>query len=73
MLHTQYAPRPCGVEADFQTFTTRLIAFRKAHASLRPAAFYSGSDNNANGLQQLAWFTPSGAIAGSLISTEVWP
>jgi glycogen operon protein len=52
-------------QTNFQNFAQAMIAFRKAHASLRPAGFYSGSDNNANGLQQLAWFAPSGAIADS--------
>ena len=52
-----------GVEADFQTFTTRLIAFRKAHPSLRPANFYSGVDNNGNVMEQLRWFKPDGGVA----------
>jgi glycogen operon protein len=52
-------------QTNFQNFAQALIAFRKAHASLRPAGFYSGSDNNGNGLQQLAWFQPSGAVADS--------
>jgi len=52
-----------GVEADFQTFTTRLIAFRKAHPSLRPANFYSGVDNNGNVMEQMRWFKPDGGVA----------
>jgi isoamylase len=48
---------------NLQAFTKGMIAFRKAHASLRPANFYASSDGNGNGLQQLAWFTPSGAVA----------
>ena len=52
-------------QANFQNFAQALIAFRKAHAALRPAAYYSGADNNGNGLQQLAWFQPSGATADS--------
>jgi len=56
-------------QTNFQNFAQAMIAFRKAHASLRPAGFYSGSDNNGNGLQQLAWFAPSGAVAdGSYFS-----
>jgi len=50
-------------QTNFQNFAQAMIAFRKAHASLRPAGFYSGSDNNGNSLQQLAWFAPSGAVA----------
>lgn len=52
-----------GVEADFQTFTTRLIAFRKAHPSLRPVNFYSASDTNGNVMEQLRWFKPDGGVA----------
>ncbi len=54
-----------GIEADFQTFTTRLIAFRKAHPSLRPANFYSASDTNGNVMEQLRWFKPDGGVADS--------
>jgi isoamylase len=50
-------------EADLQTFTGRLIAFRKAHPALRPANFYSGSDTNGNVMEQLRWFRPDGAQA----------
>ena len=47
-------------QTTFNTFAKRLIAFRKAHPALRPQNFYSGSDNNANGMPQLAWFKPDG-------------
>ena len=47
-------------QTNYNTFAKRLIAFRKAHASLRPANFYSGSDNNGNGMEQMAWFKPDG-------------
>lgn len=47
-------------QTNFKTYTQRLIAFRKAHAALRPLNFYSGSDSNGNGLGQLNWFTPAG-------------
>lgn len=52
-------------QTNFKTFTQGMIAFRKAHAALRPANFYSASDNNGNGMDQLDWFQPSGAIADS--------
>lgn len=51
------------VEADFETFTRRMIAFRKAHPSLRPLNFYSGIDNNGNVMEQLRWFKPDGGVA----------
>ncbi|GAB1639935.1 alpha-amylase family glycosyl hydrolase [Krasilnikovia sp. MM14-A1259] len=49
-------------EANFRTYAQRMIAFRKAHAALRPLTFYSAADGNGNGLGQLDWFTP-GATA----------
>jgi isoamylase len=52
-------------EANHQTFTSRLIAFRKAHPALRPIGFYSSVDNNGNVLEQLRWFKPDGAQADS--------
>ncbi|MFZ5635542.1 MAG: glycogen debranching protein [Pseudomonadota bacterium] len=51
------------IEADFETFTRRMIAFRKAHPSLRPLNFYSGVDNNGNVMEQLRWFKPDGQQA----------
>ncbi|HEV8693024.1 MAG TPA: isoamylase [Lysobacter sp.] len=50
-------------EADHQTYTSRLIAFRKAHPALRPVSFYSSVDNNGNVMEQLRWFKPDGAQA----------
>ncbi len=50
-------------DTDHQTYTRRLIEFRKAHPSLRPANFYSGVDNNGNVMEQLRWFKPDGAQA----------
>ncbi|MDI1463560.1 isoamylase [Catellatospora sp. KI3] len=47
-------------ESNFQTFTARMVAFRKAHPALRPANFYTAADGNGNGLGQLEWFTPAG-------------
>ena len=52
-------------EANHQTFTSRLIAFRKAHPALRPIGFYSSVDNNGNVMEQLRWFKPDGAQADS--------
>jgi len=53
------------IEADFETFTRRMIAFRKAHPALRPSNFYSGVDNNGNVMEQLRWFKPDGQQADS--------
>lgn len=52
-----------AIEADHETYTRRMIAFRKAHPALRPAGFYSGSDGNGNVMEQLRWFKPDGAQA----------
>jgi len=58
------------IEANHETYTTRLIAFRKAHPALRPANFYSGVDNNGNVMEQLRWFKPDGAQADSAYFTN---
>ncbi|MDP3673303.1 MAG: isoamylase [Telluria sp.] len=50
---------------NFEEFSKRMIAFRKAHPALRPANFYSSIDNNGNVMEQLRWFKPSGAVADS--------
>lgn len=52
-------------QQNFKTFTQRLIAFRKAHAALRPANFYSSVDNNGNVMEQMRWFKPDGQVADS--------
>jgi isoamylase len=46
----------------FKTFSSRLIAFRKAHPALRPVNFYSGSDTNGNIMEQMRWFKPDGNV-----------
>lgn len=38
----------------------RLIALRQAHPVLRRRAFFSGRAQGADGLRDLAWFTPAG-------------
>ena len=52
------------------SYTSRLIAFRKAHAALRPTNFYSGIDNNGNVMEQLRWFKPDGAQADTAYFTS---
>ncbi|MCX5194266.1 glycogen debranching protein GlgX [Streptomyces sp. NBC_00249] len=39
----------------------RLISLRQAHPVLRRRAFFSGRAQGADGLRDLAWFTPAGA------------
>ncbi|MBV9632197.1 MAG: glycogen-debranching protein [Xanthobacteraceae bacterium] len=50
-------------QANFATFTTRMIAFRKTHPALRPQIWYSARDNDGNGMVQLQWYTPAGTVA----------
>jgi glycogen operon protein len=50
-------------QSNFQAFSKGLIAFRKAHPSLRPVGFYSSVDNNSNTMEQLRWFKPDGNVA----------
>ena len=52
-------------QTNFQNFAQAMIAFRKAHPSLRPPSFYSSVDNNANVMEQLRWFKPDGTVADS--------
>ncbi|MFB6695488.1 glycogen debranching protein GlgX [Streptomyces sp. CH8.1] len=40
--------------------TARLISLRHAHPVLRRRAFFSGRPQGADGLRDLAWFTPAG-------------
>ena len=47
-------------QANFRDFAQRMIAFRKSHPALRPQTWYSGADNNGNGMVQLQWYTPAG-------------
>ena len=44
-------------QSNFNAFAQGLIAFRKTHAALRPANFYSSA--------QLAWWTPAGTTPDS--------
>ena len=44
-------------QSNFNTFASRLIAFRKAHPALRPVTWYTSS--------QVVWWQPSGAQADS--------
>lgn len=44
----------------FLNYTRRLLAFRGAHPGLRPADFFTGTDNNGNGLKDLTWLDDGG-------------
>jgi glycogen operon protein len=42
-------------QAALVNYTQQLMHFRSAHPSLRPATFFTGTDNNGNGLKDLTW------------------
>lgn len=52
-------------QTNFNTFTKGLVAFRKAHPSLRPSNFYASTDTNGNVMEQLRWFKPDGQVPDS--------
>ena len=52
-------------QQNFNIFTQRMLSFRAQHEALRPANFYQATDNNANRMEQVRWFTPTGAVASS--------
>ncbi|HYG87418.1 MAG TPA: glycogen debranching protein GlgX [Azospirillum sp.] len=45
---------------DLLAFTRRLIALRKAHPVLRRPVFLHGRMTSADGLKDIAWYTPQG-------------
>ncbi len=49
-------------QSNFNAFVQGMIAFRKAHAALRPLTFYSPA--------QLSWWTPAGAPADTTYLTS---
>ncbi|GGJ57722.1 isoamylase [Deinococcus roseus] len=57
-------------QTNFKTFSQNMIAFRKAHAALRPANFYGFTDGNANGLEQYQTFKADGTIANSTFTAD---
>jgi glycogen operon protein len=50
-------------EAPMVEFARGLMAFRAAHKCFRPWGFFRGSDEDGNGLPDLAWLGPDGAPA----------
>ncbi|GHI87294.1 glycogen debranching protein GlgX [Streptomyces xanthophaeus] len=49
------------VWAELFALTARLVKLRHEHPVLRRRAFFSGRAQGADGLRDLAWFTPAGA------------
>jgi glycogen operon protein len=53
---------PTADQSTFHTYAQRMLAFRAAHPALRPANYYTSADTNGNGIGQLQWLTPAGAV-----------
>jgi glycogen operon protein len=51
--------------AHFHDYARRLIGFRAAHAALRPAEYFNGTDGNGNGLKDLTWYRDDGTEPGA--------
>jgi isoamylase len=51
--------------AEFLAFAGRMIRFRNAHAALRRADWFTGTDGDHNGLKDITWIDPTGAEASS--------
>lgn len=47
-------------QPNFFNFAVKLMAFRNAHAALRPAAYFTGTDHNANSLVDIRWLRSDG-------------
>jgi glycogen operon protein len=58
-------------QTNFNTFTTRMLAFRNAHPALRPQNFYSSVDNNGNVMEQIRWFKPDGNVPDATYWSDV--
>lgn len=50
-------------DAERTAFVAGAFALRAAHASLRPARFWTGTDHNGNSRPDVAWLTAAGALA----------
>ena len=54
----------------FFQYAKKLMAFRQAHRSLRPATFFEGTDHNGNALKDITWLSDRGEEAdGSYMSS----
>jgi glycogen operon protein len=47
-------------EKTLMEFTRGLLRFRRAHAALRPAEFFTGTDRAETGRKDLTWYTDAG-------------
>ena len=47
-------------QPNFFNFAAKLFTFRNAHAALRPAMFFTGTDHNGNGLIDIRWLRNDG-------------
>jgi glycogen operon protein len=58
-------PTLATTNAAFVAWTHALLVFRTAHAALRPAAFFTGTDHDGNGLPDVGFLDTTGAAASA--------
>ncbi len=58
-------PTLATTNASFVSWTGAVFAFRAAHPSLRPAKFWTGKDNDGNGLPDVGFLDTTGAAAST--------
>jgi glycogen operon protein len=58
-------PTLATTNASFVTWTGAALAFRAAHPALRPAKFWTGKDNDGNGLPDVGFLDTTGAAASA--------
>jgi isoamylase len=52
------------VDEDLLEFTTRLIAFRRAHPVFRRRRWFQGKPIHGEGVRDIGWFRPDGELMG---------
>ncbi|HTQ41854.1 MAG TPA: alpha-amylase family glycosyl hydrolase [Polyangiaceae bacterium] len=58
-------PTLATTNASFVSWTGAVFAFRAAHPALRPAKFWTGKDNDGNGLRDVSFLDTTGAAASA--------
>jgi isoamylase len=53
------------ITTTLHQFVRSLCQFRLAHPALRPAAFFTGHDNNGNGRKDITWYRENGSEIGT--------
>jgi glycogen operon protein len=58
-------PTLATTNSSFVAWTHALLVFRSAHAALRPATFFTGTDHNGNGLPDVGFLDTTGVAASA--------